>query len=783
MMNERALRVLEFNKILDMLEECAVTDGGKELCRSLRPVNELKDVTRAQAETEEAVALLNRLGGTPLTPFSNVDDALSLAEKGAVLSPGRLLQIAEILRASRNTRAQLVTEQDSTPLITAEASQLRPNQLLERDITDAILSEEEISDHASPQLLDIRRHISRANDRIREKLNSLAHGSAYAKYLQENIVTVRNGRYVLPVRAEYRANVPGIVHDQSSTGATLFIEPLAVVELSNDIREWQTKEKQEIERILAALSAEVGQDAANISRNAAILTHLDFCFAKGQLSRRIHGVIPKINDHGFLRFVRARHPLIDPDKVVPLSLELGDSYTSLIITGPNTGGKTVTLKSIGLISLMAQAGLQVPAELGTEVAVFHSIYADIGDEQSIEQSLSTFSSHMTNIVSILSGLDANDLVLFDELGAGTDPTEGAALAQAILQHLLELHIRTVATTHYSELKAYAMTTPQAENASMEFDVSSLRPTYRLSIGVPGKSNAFEISRRLGLSEQLIESAKDLLSHESIRFEDVIASAEYHQQVAERERQLAEEARKETVRLRNEAEKLYLETEEKRRTANTKAKEEARRIVENARREAQEVLSELKRLKAENKAQAQQLNTRLEKTLDNLSEGLKAAEPPLVRKNQRPLIKGDIVQILTLNTRGTVLKEADEKGEVLVQAGIIKCKIPNEQLVLEDTTPDKKKTQVHAHQDSKFSVVPLQTDVRGMALDEALEAVDRYLDQVVMAGYHEVTIVHGKGTGVLRSGIHQHLRKHRAVKSFRLGQYGEGEDGVTLVTLR
>ena len=783
MMNERAQRVLEYNKILEMLEANAVTDGGKAACRALRPENDIRAVTRAQAETEEAVVLLNRLGGHPLTPFSDVNESLSLAEKGAMLSPGKLLQVAEVLRSARNARAQLVTDQENTPLITAEASQLRPNQALEQDITDAILSEDEISDHASTQLMDIRRHIARANDRIREKLNAMAHGSAYAKYLQENIVTVRNGRYVLAVRAEYRANVPGIVQDQSSTGATLFIEPLAVVELSNEIRDWQAKEKQEIERILTALSALVGQDANGISRSIAILTHLDFCFAKGTLSRQMHAVSPKLNDRGYLKFVRVRHPLIDPDKVVPLSLELGDSYTSLIITGPNTGGKTVTLKSIGLVSLMAQAGLQVPAELGTEVAVFHDIFADIGDEQSIEQSLSTFSSHMTNIVSIMSALDPRDLVLFDELGAGTDPTEGAALAQAILQYLLERSVRTVATTHYSELKAYAMTTPSAENASMEFDVTSLRPTYRLSIGVPGKSNAFEISRRLGLSEELIESAKDLLSHESIRFEDVIASAEYHQQVAERERQLAEDARKETVRLRNEAEKLYRETEEKRRTANTKAKEEARRIVENARRESQEILSELKRLKAENKAQAQQLNAKLEKSLDSLSEGLKAAEPPLVRKNQRALIKGDIVQILTLNTKGTVLKEADEKGEVLVQAGIIKCKIPTEQLVLEDAPVEKKKTQVQTHQNAKYNVVPLQVDVRGMALDEALETVDRYLDQVVMAGYHEVTIVHGKGTGILRSGIHQHLKKQHCVKSYRLGQYGEGEDGVTLVTLR
>ena len=692
--------------------------------------------------------------------------------------------MAEVLRASRAARSTLVTDRENTPLLTQNASRLHTFRELEEDITGAILSEEEMSDHASPTLFDIRRHIARANDKVRDKLNQMIHSGNTAKYLQDAIVTVRGGRYVIPVRAEFRANVPGIVQDQSATGSTLFIEPLAVVELSNEIREWTAKEREEIERILAALSASVGERAAEIEMNIAILTHLDFVFAKGSLSREMNAISPKLNTEGRIRFVRVRHPLIDPAKVVPCTLELGEAFTTLIITGPNTGGKTVTLKTVGLLTLMAQAGLHVPGDLGTELAVFGNVYADIGDEQSIEQSLSTFSSHMTNIVEIMADVTERDLVLFDELGAGTDPTEGAALAQAILARLLSRGIRTVATTHYSELKAYALTTPGAENASVEFDVSTLRPTYRLSIGIPGKSNAFEISRKLGLSEALIDDAKELLSHDTIRFEDVIANAEYHKQVAERERLLAEEAHQETMRLRNEAEKLYAEMEEKKQAATAKAKEEAKRILENARRESYEVLSELKHMKqAQDKTEANKLYKRLEGDLDSLSEGLKQNVKPVIRKNDRPLMPGDTVDILTLGTKGTVLKPKDDKDEVLVQAGIMKCKIHISQLQLSSDQPKKPKVSVNAKSDMKNASVALSCDVRGRALDEAIEEVDRYLDDAVMAGFHEVTIVHGKGTGVLRSGIQQYLKRHQHVKSCRLGKYGEGEDGVTVVTLK
>ncbi len=785
-MNERALRVLEFTKIRDMLSAYALSEPGKEKCRSLTPLSGLADVNRALDETEEAVSTLAYLGGNPLVGFDDVTEYLTLAEKGSTLSQKALLMVAETLRCARAARSALVTEKENTPLITSMASRLQPLRQLETDITEAILSEEEISDHASPALLDIRRHIRQVNDRIREKLNAMAHGAGYSKYLMESIVTVRGGRYVLPVKAEYRANVPGLVHDQSATGATLFIEPMAVVEMGNELKEWHMKERDEIERILSALSQQVADSASLIAQNLAILANLDFIFAKGMLSREMDCVRPKMNENGVVNLVRVRHPLIPRDQVVPCSLWLGQEFTSLIITGPNTGGKTVTLKTLGLMTLMAQSGLHIPGALGTELSTFEEVYADIGDEQSIEQSLSTFSSHMTNIVSIMNAVTPRDLALFDELGAGTDPTEGAALAQVILNALLKIKTRTAATTHYSELKAYALSTRGVENASVEFDVATLRPTYRLSIGVPGKSNAFEISRRLGLPEYLIEEAKDLLSHDTIRFEDVIANAEYHRQIAEKERQLAEEARAETVRLRNEAEKLYRDMEEKKESANRKAKEEARRIVEKARRDSEQILYDLKKMKKAGSAPDHEVNAlkkRLEEGIDSLSEGLRTptgnfAEPP------KTLKVGDVVEITHLNTKGTVLSLPDAKGEVQLQAGIMKLKAHLSQLRLaQEEKPKKKVSSVSVQTGAAMRTVGLSCDVRGMALDEALEEVEQYLDEAVLAGLHEVTIVHGKGTGILREGIQKHLKNYPHVKSYRRGKYGEGEEGVTVVELK
>ena len=785
-MNERALRVLEFNKIREMLASYALSSAGKEKCLTLKPEKALADVNRALDETEEAVAALTYLGGHPLIGFEDVSEYLALAEKGSTLSPKALLLVADLLRASRAARNNLVTDRENTPIITAVASRLQPLRTLENDITESILSEEEIADQASSTLADIRRHIRGANDRIREKLNAMAHGAAYSKYLMESIVTVRDGRYVLPVKQEYRQNVPGLVHDQSATGATLFIEPLAVVEMGNELKEWRMKERAEIDRILAALSQQVAGSSGLIAQNLSILQHLDFVFAKGMLARELECVRPKMNEAGVINLIRVRHPLINREKVVPCSLWLGQEFTSLIITGPNTGGKTVTLKTLGLMTLMAQSGLHIPGALGTELSTFEEVYADIGDEQSIEQSLSTFSSHMTNIVSIMNSVTPRDLVLFDELGAGTDPTEGAALAQVILNALLKIHVRTAATTHYSELKAYALSTKGVENASVEFDVATLRPTYRLSIGVPGKSNAFEISRRLGLPEYLIGEAKELLSHDTIRFEDVIANAEYHRQVAEKERELAEQARQETVRLRNEAERLYKDMEEKRDVSNRKAKEEARRILEKAKREAESILYDLKRMKKNGGApdhEANNLKKRLEEGLDSLAEGLKKpsgnfAQPP---KTVKP---GDLVEITHLNTRGTVLSLPDSRGEVQLQAGIMKLKANLSQLrLVEEPKKKKQVSSVQVNTGAMERTVRMSCDVRGLALDEALEEVDQYLDEAVLAGLNEVTIVHGKGTGILREGIQRALKTNGHVKSFRRGQYGEGEEGVTVVQLK
>lgn len=655
MMKERTLRVLEFTKIRDRLASKAMTDMGRERCEALVPSSNMTEIQRMQAETEEATVILQYVGASPLVPFSDVRASLTLAEKGATLSPKALLEVAALMQSARAARKALDTERDNTPILKELAQRLSTLHNVEQDITNAIISEDEIADRASNELMDIRRHLRGANERIKEKLNQMIRSSAFQKYLQDPIVTMRNDRYCLPVKAEYRGSVPGLVHDQSSTGATLFIEPMAAVEMGNELKTWAAKEKQEIERILAALSAEIAPYADQLRETVETLAELDYIFAKGMLSREMNAVSPKLNQNGYINIIRGRHPLIDREKVVPSNLWMGKDFTSLIITGPNTGGKTVTLKTVGLLTLMAQAGLQVPADLGTELAVFEQVFADIGDEQSIEQSLSTFSGHMTTIVSIMHEVTPDDLVLFDELGAGTDPTEGAALAQAILQRLLNIRVRTLATTHYSELKAFALSTKGVENASVEFDVETLRPTYRLSIGVPGKSNAFEISRRLGLPENLIDDAKKLLSSDSVRFEDVIANAEYHRQVAEREREIARQASAETVKLRDEAEKLRKQMEDQRENTIKKAKADARRIMEQTRRESESIIADLKRMKKEQQnpdAQVNAIRRRIENNVDNLSEGLlQKVDTGLPPKEVR---KGDTVEILTIGSQGTVL---------------------------------------------------------------------------------------------------------------------------------
>ena len=782
-MNERNLRVLEFPKIRARMAALATTEMGRACALELMPSSDPFLVRRMQQQTEEASTVLAYNGSNPMAAFTDVRPFLKLAQIGSTLSAKAILQIADAMKASRLVRSALVTDREDTPLLTELGSRLYANRRLEEDIFDAILSEDEISDHASPELADIRRHIRVLNDRIRDKLNSIVRSPSTVKYLMDAIITMRNGRYVVPVKAECRANVPGIVHDQSGTGSTLFIEPMSVVEAGNELKQWAVKEKNEIERILAAFSAQIGPDAELIGDSLENLAEIDMIFARAALGRSMNAVPPKLNEEGRVNLIRARHPLIDPDKVVPSNLWLGSDFTTLVITGPNTGGKTVTLKTVGLLSLMAQAGMQIPAAYGSELAIFDEIFADIGDEQSIEQSLSTFSSHMTNIVDILDRVTENSLVLFDELGAGTDPTEGAALAMAILNRLLEKKVRTMATTHYSELKVFALSTPGVENASVEFNVETLQPTYRLSIGVPGKSNAFEISRKLGLPEEIIDSAKEKLSGDQVRFEDVIANAEYHRQIAEKERKLAEEAHLETQKLRDEAEKLRSDLAAHRERDLRKAKDEARRILQRAQRESEQLIADLKK-KNSGELKEHELHAMRAKLQSAIDENAEKIEVPAgVGEVPKTVQVGDTVELVNLGTKATILTLPDSKGECTVQAGALKLKAKLRDM--RTAQPDKPKKQPKSGNQIHVAPRPVETecDVRGCNLEEALMAVDLFLDGAVLNRLRTVSIIHGKGTGILRAGIHKHLRTHAAVKEFRLGRYGEGEDGVTIVTLK
>ena len=782
-MNTKALRTLEFTKIRELLSAHALSTLGQARCEALLPAARLSDVERMQAETEEALVVLSYRGDHPLIPFKDVSGHIILAEKGATISPRALLDVAESLRAANAAQRTLAEdENERSPRLSALAARLVSHRNLEREISNAIISDEEIADSASAQLADIRRHIRQCNDRVREKLQSMVHSATYSKYLQDTLITVRGGRYVLPVRQEYRQMIPGLVHDQSSTGATLYIEPMAVVEAGNELKEWEIKERIEIERILAELSGNVAEVSGDLLENLDILTELDFRFAKGAYARELSAIKPRLNDQGFIRFVQVRHPLIPRDAVVPCDLYLGDDFTTLIITGPNTGGKTVTLKTVGLITLMALCGLHVPGRLGTEVAVFDNVFADIGDEQSIEQSLSTFSSHMTNIVTILQEADSRDQVLFDELGAGTDPTEGAALAQAILEQMRAQKIRALATTHYSELKAYALSTPGVQNASVEFDVATLSPTYRLFIGVPGKSNAFEISKRLGLSERLIQSAQKMLSHETVKFEDIIANAEAHRQAAEKERRLAEQAHEEIIQLQQNIEKKHKEISLEHQAARQKARDEARRILEKAKRESAAVLDELRALKANDPEAVNRLRRRMRDAENDLSDAL----PGLDREGDllpEELELGMQVRLSVNNASAVLLSLPDAKNEVQVQAGAVKMRVPLEQLNRAPQQREKNKTVVRSSTGAAQRSVKMECDVRGMALDEAIAEVDNYLDSAVLAGLHEVFIIHGKGTGTLRSGLRKHLDRHTLLSGLRAGQYGEGEAGVTVATLK
>lgn len=784
-MNEKNLKVLEYFKILERLKEFAVSDMGRERAMELRPVSEEREVRLLQAQTEEAMSVITYAGGNPMSSFTDVREYLRLSTIGATLSMKALLSVADALRACRAVRRTLVTDREDTPNLNELGSRIATNRMLEEDILNAIISEEEMADRASPELYDIRRHVRTLNDKVRDRLNSYIRSSSMQKYLMDSIITMRNGRYVIPVRAEHRQQVPGLVHDQSGTGSTLFIEPMAIVEMGNELKEWSLKERQEIERILKDFSIRLAPDAPLIAKSLDIMAEIDVIFAKAYLSREMKAVEPKLNTKGKINLIRARHPLIDPNKVVPSNLWMGEDFTTLVVTGPNTGGKTVTLKTVGLLTLMAQSGMQIPAQFGSELSIFEEVYADIGDEQSIEQSLSTFSSHMTNIVSILDTVTPRSLVLFDELGAGTDPTEGAALAMSILEHLLNMKVTTLATTHYSELKAFALGTKGVENASVEFDVETLRPTYRLSIGVPGKSNAFEISRKLGLPNHLIEAANERLTRDQIRFEDVIANAEYHRQIAEKERKLAEDAHIETQKMRAEAERVRKEVENQREVMVKKAKEDAKKVLQKAQREAETIISELKKAKAGvslKEHELHEMRARLQGGIDDMTDTIKLKEDE-EGEILRNIKVGDKALLSHIGTVGTILSLPDSKGEIMVQAGAMKMKVPVKVLRKAPEEPKKK----NKGGGSKISVAPRQAqmecDVRGMTVEEALVQVDLFIDGAVMNQLKQVSVIHGKGTGALRSGIHSHLKRHPSVTEFRLGRYGEGEDGVTILTLK
>lgn len=783
---EKSIRTLELPTVLESLARYASSEEAKEQCLTLRPAAYLEDAALWQQQTSTSRSMMGMRPAPSFSGLTRVGESLKRAELGGVLNIRELLDIAAVLRIARNVKAY--GGKDEKTCLDGFFRTLQGNRYLEDKITNAIVSEDEISDNASPELSQIRRHIRQASSKVRETLNKYVSSPNFSKYLQDALITQRGGRFVVPVKAEHKSDVPGLVHDVSSSGATLFVEPMAVVNLNNELRELEASEQKEIERILSELSAESAGFAEGITTDSDTLVALDGIFARGKLAAEMDAEEPIINDKGQLSLIMARHPLLERKSAIPITVRLGREYDTLVITGPNTGGKTVTLKTIGLLSLMAACGLHIPAASGSEVPLWTAVYADIGDEQSIEQSLSTFSSHMTNIVGILREMGTADagrnaLALFDELGAGTDPVEGAALAISIIQHIRQLGARVAATTHYAEIKTFALTTEGVENASCEFDVETLRPTYRLLTGIPGKSNAFAISSRLGLPESIIVTARGHVSTENAAFEDVLARLENQRQAMEAERL-------ETRRLLLEAEedrKKSAETravlEKQREKATERAQAEARRIIEETRHEAEDILRELGRLKA---AGAQSLDTEITALRTRLNRAEDAAhpvteEPVPVVPLSRPLKAGDTVRILSMGMKATVLEPLPKEDAALVLAGMLKVKTPLADLTLE--TPEPVKPKAGATGSVRNTNASLECDLRGQTAEEALLSMDLFLDGAIMSGLHTVTVIHGKGTGALRQAVHKALRMHKQVKGFRLGRYGEGENGVTIVELK
>ena len=795
-MNQKVLKTLEYHKIIEKLTEYAASEPGKRLCRELEPSSDFEEIVQAQAETADAVARVRQKGSVSFAGISDIGGSLKRLEIGSSLSIHELLAVSSLLtcaaRAKNYGRRQESERPDDS--LDEMFRSLEPLTNVNNEITRCIISEEEVADDASPGLRHVRRQMKITGDRVHTQLNAILNSSR--TMLQDPVITMRDGRYCLPVKAEYKSSFQGMVHDQSATGSTLFIEPMAIIKLNNELRELEIREQKEIEMVLAALSMELVPYVETILINLKLLTKLDFIFARAALARHYNCSMPKFNKNGYIHIKDGRHPLLDPKKVVPINVYLGKDFDLLIVTGPNTGGKTVSLKTVGLFTLMGQSGLQIPAFDGSELAVFDEVFADIGDEQSIEQSLSTFSAHMTNIVRILEKADSHSLCLFDELGAGTDPTEGAALAIAVLSFLHNMKCRTMATTHYSELKVYALTTPGVENACCEFDVETLRPTYRLLIGIPGKSNAFAISQKLGLPDFIIQDAKSRLEEGDEAFEDLLASLEESRVTIEKEREEIASYKSEISRLKSRLEQKEERFDERKDKLIRNANEEAQRILREAKETADQTIRQINKLAQssgvgkELEAERTKLREKLDKVDKNLS--LKNEKGPKKTISPKKLKIGDGVKVLTMNLNGTVSSLPNSKGDLYVQMGILRSlvnikdlELLNEPAISGPGMDLMKKNNTGSGKikmSKSFSVSP-EVNLIGMTVDEAIPVLDKYLDDAYLAHLPKVRVVHGRGTGALKAGVHKHLKKLKYVKEFRLGDFGEGDTGVTIVTFK
>lgn len=791
-MNKKTLNKLEYDKIIEQLAEHASSFGGQNHCRKLKPMTELSDIQSAQEETSAAFTRIVKKGRPSFGGCNPVGDSLKRLEIGGTLGSGELLRICRLLETTAQVKSygRHDNADDQEDCLDPYFSQLSPVAPLTAEIRRCIPEEDEISDDASTTLKQIRRSMGQINDKVHSTLSGMVNGSLRT-YLQDPIITMRGDRYCIPVKSEYRSQVPGLIHDQSATGSTLFIEPMAVVKLNNDLKELYAKEQEEIQVILARLSSDTAEYIDSIRVDYTVLTTLDFIFAKGALALDMNGSMPLFNAEGRIHIREGRHPLLDKKKVVPITITLGDTFDLLIVTGPNTGGKTVSLKTVGLFTLMGQAGLHIPALDRSELSIFHEVYADIGDEQSIEQSLSTFSSHMTNIVSFLKKVDEHSLVLFDELGAGTDPTEGAALAIAILGHLHSRGIRTMATTHYSELKVYALSTPGVENACCEFDVETLRPTYHLLIGIPGKSNAFAIAGKLGLPDYIIEDARTHLTEQDESFEDLLTDLETSRRTIEKEQEEIASYRRELERLKEETQKKQEKIEEQREKILREANEKAHAILADAKETADETMRNFHKFgkanisAAEMEKERERLRKKMEKTRTGMTQ---EARKPKKQHKPEDFKLGESVKVLSMNLTGTVISLPDSRGNVTVQMGILQSQVSITDLEIIDEKPSY--LQKTARQTSKGKMkmgksltVSPEINLLGKTVDEAIAELDKYLDDASLAHLSSVRIVHGKGTGALRAGIHKYLKRQKHVKSFRLGAFGEGDAGVTIAELK